>query len=346
MHLITQQTMADKNNTHVVRSRLRAVSRRMGFPDVRMERIQIVASELMSNQIKFAGGAGFIQIWEHSLPEPALDLFALDFGPGIGNLSLAMTDGYSTAGTLGKGLGSIHRASDLSDIYTRPAAPGLRQWCGTAIWVRFRTPHSTHRIVPPEIRTGGFLRALRDNLLNGDSLSGQGNQRFFNWVHLDGLGHGSSAAVTSESLHGLPSPGQDPVEILTILNRRLAGTRGAMGLAVRMDMHKKTADYAGIGDLSLSCHKGQKKLQPRFPGGVLGRAPGWPGTGSFTLDNDTLLFSSSDGIRQNPGLEDFPGLLSCHPQLIAYVTGNLMGRDGDDKSLALVLCRKPETIQP
>jgi len=60
----------------------------------------VVAAELVSNQVKHARSRGMLQIWQQ--PGPALDLVALDFGPGIPNLVLAQQDGYSTANTLGK----------------------------------------------------------------------------------------------------------------------------------------------------------------------------------------------------------------------------------------------------
>ncbi|TYT75853.1 ATP-binding protein [Desulfobotulus mexicanus] len=336
MHLIAQQLIKEKESAPMVRSRLRAVSMRMGFNEVQRERIQIAASEAMSNQIKFASGSGILQIWEHIHPIPALDLFALDHGPGIADLDRALQDGFSTAQTLGRGLGSIHRAADVFDIYTRKIPPGIQSWCGTALWTRFYPPVKKQPPLHNVLRTGQFLRAFRDNIFNGDSLVSASDKRYLNWIHLDGLGHGRNAAETAQALHNLPEPGADPAELLTMLNQRLHGSRGAMGLAVRVNTNKRIVDYAGLGDLILRCHHPLGIHQPRFPGGVLGRGGGTPGTGSFELPEDALITSSSDGINGKEALENLPGLQRCHPQLTAFLLGNIHGRDHDDKSLFII----------
>ncbi|TWI77327.1 anti-sigma regulatory factor (Ser/Thr protein kinase) [Desulfobotulus alkaliphilus] len=345
MHLIAQQLIKEKGSAPMVRSRLRAVSMRMGFNEVQRERIQIAASEAMSNQVKFATGSGILQIWEHIHPTPALDLFALDHGPGIADLNRALQDGFSTAQTLGRGLGSIQRAADIFDIYTKKISPGMRSWCGTALWIRF---YPAVKMQPPlhsSLRTGTFLRAFRDHIFNGDSLSTASDKRFFNWIHLDGLGHGRNAAETAQALHRLPEPGSDPAAILTTLNQRLHGSRGAMGLAIRVDTKKRIVDYAGLGDLVLRCHSPLGTHQPHFPGGVLGRGGGSPGTGTFELPEDALITSSSDGINGKDSLENLPGIQRCHPQLMAFLLGNIHGRDHDDKSLFIMHYRTDQQTE-
>ena len=47
-------------------------------------------------------------------------MLALDRGAGIEDVSAAMTDGYSTAGTPGNGLGAISRLSETFQLYTLP----------------------------------------------------------------------------------------------------------------------------------------------------------------------------------------------------------------------------------
>lgn len=333
MRLITQQLIIDRSSPLVIRSRLRAVSKRMGFHNIQMERIQIAASELMTNQMKFATGAGLFQVWEHFSPAPSLDLFAFDHGPGIQDIQSALTDGYSTANTLGRGLGSIARAADCFDIYSKEGSPHSRSWCGTAAWARFHLPAPPSHPPIEGLLTGRFLRALRDNVFNGDTIRTASSPSFFNWIHLDGLGHGREAAMTSESLHELPKPETDPESLLTTLHHRLNGSRGAMGLAVRLNFQNMCVDYAGLGDLALRILGSEKKSMPCFPGGVLGRGGGHPGKGSFDLEPDMLICSSSDGILIHPDISEFPGLKNRHPQLIALLMGNLLGRDHDDKSL-------------
>ena len=50
-------------------------------------------------------------------------------GPGMSDVGRCLADGYSTAGSLGTGLGAIARLSDDYAIYSQPGG-------GTAVWAR------------------------------------------------------------------------------------------------------------------------------------------------------------------------------------------------------------------
>src|SRR5512139_1419933 len=85
----------------LLRSKLVAITQRLGVPALKQENMLLVASELVSNNVKHAAGRGMVQLWKQ--PGHVLDLLSLDFGPGIADVAAAERDGYSTACTLGKG---------------------------------------------------------------------------------------------------------------------------------------------------------------------------------------------------------------------------------------------------
>ncbi|MBI3574809.1 MAG: hypothetical protein HY083_04055, partial [Gammaproteobacteria bacterium] len=86
MKLLIEQGAKGDSGVVLLRSKLRAVSRRMGFNDLKREQMELVCNEMVTNQNKFAQGNGLVQIWETALPRPALDLFAFDYGKGILNI--------------------------------------------------------------------------------------------------------------------------------------------------------------------------------------------------------------------------------------------------------------------
>ncbi|MGB5607004.1 MAG: hypothetical protein WBN51_10810, partial [Gammaproteobacteria bacterium] len=191
MKLLVNQPTNEETAQVLVRSKLRAVSRRMGFNAAMRERIELVAMELMSNQAKFATGTGMVQAWEITEPYPALDLFALDYGPGIAHLPAAMEDGYTTARTMGKGLGAIRRLAHRSEFYTLPASVAPDSpWHGMSVWARF---YLSTPIKDPRYEIGSFLRAYQDDRHNGDCISMKLEGNSLKWLHMDGLGHGKSA---------------------------------------------------------------------------------------------------------------------------------------------------------
>ncbi|MBK1640744.1 anti-sigma regulatory factor [Chromatium okenii] len=77
--------------------------------------IATAASELAANLL-FHGGGGWLHA--HALFDPqtqevlGLEVLALDHGPGIADIALALTEGYSTGKGLGCGLPGVKRLMD------------------------------------------------------------------------------------------------------------------------------------------------------------------------------------------------------------------------------------------
>ncbi|HEY0779732.1 MAG TPA: ATP-binding protein, partial [Gemmatirosa sp.] len=116
-----------------------ATAHALGFDEADTARVALVATELATNLVRHAVGG---QLVVQSADGPAVDLLAVDRGPGIADVRRAMVDGYSSGGTsgtgLGTGLGAVRRQADAVDLYTRPtvfgAAPGGT--AGTVAWAR------------------------------------------------------------------------------------------------------------------------------------------------------------------------------------------------------------------
>ena len=333
--LLLDQAISDDSSQALLRSKLRAVSRRMGFKDAVRERIELVCNEIISNQLKYAGGHGLVQVWEYGNSEfSALDLFALDYGPGISNLPDAMKDGYTTSGTMGKGLGTIQRMSAEYEVYTLPS--GLSHdspWHGTAVWSRFYVGNK-----PPShpFQYGHHLRAYQDDVYNGDCICVQPSIDSVKWLHADGLGHGKEAA---EGLVGAENvlDSSTPLDgTLLNLSQRLRGGRGAVAMACEIDFTALMLRICGVGDMSafLICNGERKVLN--FSPGVLGHEHRSFEMVELPFPKQALFITASDGLRRNWNLNTFPGLWRLHPQFIALLLGNVASRNNDDKSIFVI----------
>jgi serine/threonine-protein kinase RsbT len=83
-------------------------------------------SELARNILSYAGeGRMHLAVLEPS--SRGVEVIAVDEGPGIADLDLALQDGYSTGGGLGLGLPGTRRISDEFEIRSKP---------GQGVWVR------------------------------------------------------------------------------------------------------------------------------------------------------------------------------------------------------------------
>lgn len=93
----------------------RALAVELGCGPVTAERVALATMELATNLIRYAQG-GWLEITRIEGTRSGVRLSSEDSGPGIVDLGLARTDGYTTGGGLGSGLGSIERLMDETEF--------------------------------------------------------------------------------------------------------------------------------------------------------------------------------------------------------------------------------------
>lgn len=89
---------------------------RMGI--VEQTRITTAVSELLRNMYQYAGGGEVTVNTGEVDNHQALIITFVDRGPGIDNLDLAMSDGYTSGGGMGYGLPGAKRLVDSFEIRT------------------------------------------------------------------------------------------------------------------------------------------------------------------------------------------------------------------------------------
>ena len=114
--------LALRSGEDVVRLRqaVREHALSVGFSLVDQTKVVTAASELGRNTIQYGGG-GRVEITTVSNgTRRGVRLEFVDQGPGIADVKLAMTDGYTTGGGLGLGLSGAKRLSDEFEIESSP----------------------------------------------------------------------------------------------------------------------------------------------------------------------------------------------------------------------------------
>lgn len=102
-----------------VRQKVRELATDMGFGAVDQTRIATAVSELARNIYRFAG-KGMVTIFSLGGDRKGIQIVCEDNGPGIADIELAMTDGYSTVKSLGLGLPGAKRLMDEFQIESEP----------------------------------------------------------------------------------------------------------------------------------------------------------------------------------------------------------------------------------
>jgi serine/threonine-protein kinase RsbT len=104
----------------LVRQTVRAWAVAQGLGLVDQTKIVTAASELARNTVDYGGG-GTVRL--EALQDGArkgLRLTFEDQGPGIANVALALTDGYTTGNGMGLGLSGSRRLVNEFDLWSEP----------------------------------------------------------------------------------------------------------------------------------------------------------------------------------------------------------------------------------
>ncbi|RZL11967.1 MAG: anti-sigma regulatory factor [Rubrivivax sp.] len=115
-------TSALQSQEDVVRLRqqVRQFAAAQGLSLVEQTKLITAASELARNTVLYGGGGhAHLSLLQRN-GRVGLRLLFEDQGPGIADLALALTDGYTTGGGLGLGLSGSRRLSDEFEIDSAP----------------------------------------------------------------------------------------------------------------------------------------------------------------------------------------------------------------------------------
>jgi serine/threonine-protein kinase RsbT len=101
--------LRDPEDVAICRQVVRMLAHRLDFSTVGNAMIVTAASELARNTIVHGAGGEVVWTILHDENRRGLQLAFQDHGPGIVDLKLAMTDGWTSAGGLGLGLPGAKR---------------------------------------------------------------------------------------------------------------------------------------------------------------------------------------------------------------------------------------------
>jgi serine/threonine-protein kinase RsbT len=112
-------TIRSSEDIVVVRQAVRKRSLAVGFGLVDQTKFVTAASELARNTLDYAGGGTVqIELVQNDLKRGVRVIFE-DQGPGIVDIDLAMTDGYTSGNGMGLGLSGAKRLSQEFEIWSQ-----------------------------------------------------------------------------------------------------------------------------------------------------------------------------------------------------------------------------------
>ncbi|MFF7310515.1 SpoIIE family protein phosphatase [Streptomyces sp. NPDC008137] len=317
----------DSTRVRDVRVAAEEASALAGLPAPRTATAALVATELATNLLRHAdGGRVVINLVERGerggdgTPETSVQIVSLDHGPGIPDIAAAMRDGYTTASSLGAGLGTCRRIANDFDLHS---ALGR----GTVAVARIGHERAAKRSQEPQgpqplpgPRVGGVNVPLGRAEYSGDAWSRVYGGDRVTLLLADGLGHGPKAAEASgaavAALRGVAD--LPPAEILRRLGSALRPTRGAAVAVAQLELTSGQLSFAGIGNIGGRLRTdGTWKPLLSHPGIVGAQAPASVPVQRVPWREDSLLVLHSDGLPGRWTPPDDGVLLSCDPAVVA-----------------------------
>ncbi len=317
--------VVDESQVAEVRRLAARLATSIGLDAASVGRVSIVATELASNLFKHAGGGEVILGVVDDGAGPEVECLALDKGPGIADLTAAMRDGHSTAGSPGTGLGAIARQSRAMDIWS---APGR----GTAILARIS------RVGGGQSRQAAFPRWGAVSLPKfgeeacGDAWAVRTTADGLFALVVDGLGHGplaASAAHTALKAYGSGQPAPS-TELMQRLHLALRSTRGAAASAIELRDDRQDVTFIGVGNVAGVAISDEGVRRMVCYNGTLGHTLKQARPFVYPSPGEALVVLASDGLATSWGLDAYPGLRARHPSLIAGILYRDFCRRNDD----------------
>jgi anti-sigma regulatory factor (Ser/Thr protein kinase) len=293
------------------------LAQQIGLPASRVAEVGLAVTEMATNVHLHGGGGAILLRSVRAGSSAAIEVVAVDTGPGIADIDIARRDGHSTAGTLGIGLGAVTRLADHFDIASRPGR-------GTVLAARFesdRRSRPTLRADAAGPAAAGITRALIGETMCGDAYAVRQDGPRTSLMMCDGSGHGPLAAAAAQqavrAFTDLTQPVSPPEAAMLRIHRVLAGTRGGAVAVVELDPAAQRLRFVGVGNIAGTVVSTREKRSLVSIGGIAGYREPTIRPFDYPLPEDSVVILHSDGVSRRWGSDGLDDLVFSTPLVIA-----------------------------
>lgn len=294
-------------------------------------RAALITTELATNLVKHTSGGSILFASDEDAPQ-SLTIVALDKGDGIANVTAAMRDGYSTAGSPGTGLGAVARSSSYHDIYSMPGK-------GTVVLCRVDDEQAPRNpaLEPPRVIVAGICVAKPRETESGDAWISMRGRDVTTIVVADGLGHGPAAATASVGVirSVRERPDAELEHMLQDAHSAIRPTRGAAVGIARIHESAGRLDFIGSGNIAAVIAEDETTRRAVSQPGIVGHEMRKVQLFSYPWTPGSILLMHSDGIGTGWNLAAYPGLAQRDCALIAAVLYRDFCRGTDDATVVV-----------
>jgi anti-sigma regulatory factor (Ser/Thr protein kinase) len=305
-----------------VRRAATRLAEQLAFPPTRAAELGLAVTEIATNLTRHAH-AGSVLLRSLRGVGTAVEVVAVDAGPGMADPGRSWRDGHSSAGTLGIGLGAISRLADDTEVASTPGV-------GTVLVARFDADRRVP--VPADPTAAALTRPITGETACGDAcwIRHEGDRTLL--LLCDGLGHGPQAAAASQRATATARAARGgrigPEELVASVHAALSGTRGGAVAVAELDPAAGVVRFCGVGNVAgVVVTDGRRRGMTSVPG-VAGVRARNVRRFEYPLEPTSVVVMHSDGLngRWTLDLE----LLTRSPAVVAAVLMREAGVRHDD----------------
>ncbi|VVO56122.1 hypothetical protein PS876_00548 [Pseudomonas fluorescens] len=315
----------DSSQIGFARRTAQRLAEQHGFSESDAGRVALVVTELASNLLKHAGRG---ELHLRVLPrqgDAGIELLAVDRAKGF-DLEACLTDGFSTGGTQGIGLGAVSRQADVFDVYADHRGAVLLA-----------------RLYPRNNRQPDLLYGVSQHSLHNDPACGDVWHLAYHGADIsalivDGLGHGEDAELAGRAGEQAfaRAPFSAPTTLMEDLHRDMIGTRGGAVAFAQFHGDRANLSFTGVGNIGANLLTADKSRGLASHPGIVGSQYRKAQPFDYAHVNGHLLIMYSDGLQSRWNLQDYPGLVHRHPAVIAAILHRDFCRGRDDVTVLVV----------
>lgn len=338
-HAITPIRITIRHAAEVsaVGDRVRQAAAAMGHDGRAADEIALAGVELATNIVKYAGSGSIAVRGLADGDRRGIQIDAVDQGPGIRDFEEALVDGFSTSGSLGYGLGTVHRMMDDLERAAGESGPG-----GTHIVSRRWVRNGPAKSMPLPLDIGAATRPHPGLKTNGDAFV------IKKWDHhalvgvIDGLGHGQYAHMASKkALQYVESHYDLPLEdLFKGVQRSCRATRGVVMSLALLALPESAFYYASVGNIEARVINAAEPVRFQIRRGIIGKNAPRPKVTRHPWHAGQMLILHSDGISSRWQWRDFVNIAHHSATEISHQLMRKCGKENDDATVVVVKGRK------
>jgi anti-sigma regulatory factor (Ser/Thr protein kinase) len=323
------------------RGAARAMAGAIGFDETVVEEIAIAVSELASNLSRHTKGGKLVLTRVVNGGRDGIRIESHDTGPGIPDVEEALTDGFSTVGGLGCGLGTLNRLMDEFDIKSqRGSESGTHIVC-----TRWLHPTGSSSVRCP-LSFGAATRSHPITDRNGDAFIIKKEGQFALVGVIDGLGHGQFAQLAAQTARQyVESHCDQPFSaIFRGAGRACRSTRGVVMALARFDWEqdlfgepvRTRLTLASVGNIETRVFGSSESMNFRVRRGIIGLNAPEPVVTEHHWEPNFVMVMHSDGLSSRWRWEDFSELEEAPATVVARRLLLGLAKDNDDATVVVV----------